>query len=206
MRRRATGLMCVGGGNMTEREKMLAGMLYDPQDVELRALHARARQVTDAFNQRVEIPLEARLEMLRALFGSTGERFFIEPSFRCDYGRNIYVGENFFMNFDCVILDVAPVHIGANCMIGPQVGIYTATHPLDARERATGLELGRPVAIGDDCWIGGHAVINPGVTLGDGVVVASGAVVTKIFGGHVVIGGNPARVLRSLAPEGQNGG
>ena len=183
---------------MTEREKMLAGALYNPADAELAALRARARQVTDAFNRMGEEQAEARVQLLRGLFGAVGEAFYVEPSFRCDYGCNIYVGENFYMNFSCVILDVAEVRLGANCLVGPQVGIYTATHPLDALERRSGLESGKPVTIGDDCWIGGHAVINPGVTLGDGVVVASGAVVTRSFPGHVVVGGNPARVLREL--------
>jgi maltose O-acetyltransferase len=108
------------------------------------------------------------------------------------------LGENFFANFNCVILDAAKVTIGDNCMIAPQVGLYTATHPLDPVQRATGIEFAKPITIGDNCWIGGMAVINPGVTLGDNVVVASGAVVTKSFGDNVVIGGNPAKVIKEI--------
>jgi maltose O-acetyltransferase len=114
------------------------------------------------------------------------------------------VGDNFYANFDCVILDVAEVRIGKNCMVAPQVGIYTATHPIDPVLRNAGKELGRPIGIGDNCWIGGHAVINPGVTLGNNVVVASGAVVTKSFGDNVVLAGNPARVVKEI-PVGDAG-
>lgn len=119
--------------------------------------------------------------MLKRLFGGTKENVYVEPDFRVDYGSNIYVGENFYANFDCVILDVCEVHIGDNCMMAPGVHIYTATHPLDPVERNSGLELGKPVEIGDNVWIGGRAIINPGVKLGNNVVVASGAVVTKSF-------------------------
>lgn len=122
----------------------------------------------------------------------------IHQNFYCDYGCNIYVGSNFFANYDCVILDCAEVRFGDNCLLGPQVGIYTATHPLDPIERASGLESAKSIHIGNDCWIGGHATINPGVTLGNNVVVASGSVVTKSFGDNLVIGGNPARVIREL--------
>ncbi|OXX25946.1 sugar O-acetyltransferase, partial [Vibrio sp. V06_P1A73T115] len=111
---------------------------------------------------------------------------------------NIHVGENFYANFGCVILDVAEVRIGNNCFIAPQVGIYTATHPTDPIQRNSGLEYGKSVVIGHNCWIGGHATINPGVTLGNNVVVASGAVVTKSFGDNVVIGGNPAKVIKEI--------
>ena len=123
------------------------------------------------------------------------------PNFRCDYGKNIHVGENFFMNYDCVILDVCEVRIGDNCLIAPQVGIYTACHPMDAAERLSGKEYGAPVTIGNNCWIGGRAVINPGVTLGDNVVVASGAVVTKSFPSNVLIGGVPAKIIKVLEPK-----
>ena len=139
--------------------------------------------------------------MLKQLLGSTGDNIHIESTFNCDYGFNIHVGENFYANFDCVILDVAEVRIGNSCMIAPQVGIYTATHPLDPVERNSGLELAKPITIGNSCWIGGQAVINPGVTLGDNVVVASGAIVTKSFGSNVVIGGNPAKVIKKIETQ-----
>ena len=183
----------------TEREKMVAGELYEPWDPELTALRRAARLATEAFNRTSTDERELRASLLKTLFGSTGDALFVEPSFRCDYGCNIHVGENFYANFDCVILDVAPVRIGRNCLLAPQVGIYTAFHPLDPAARAAGKELASPITIGDDCWIGGHATINPGVTLGNNVVVASGAVVTKSFGDNVVLAGVPARVIRRLA-------
>lgn len=183
---------------MSEKAKMIAGELYDPGDPELRELRLNARLMTEQFNAISIREKAQRAEVLKALFGSTGERIYIEPTFNCDYGCNIHVGESFYANFGCVILDVAEVRIGDNCMMAPNVGIYTATHPIDPVERNSGLELAAPITIGDNCWIGGNAVINPGVTLGDNVVVASGAVVTKSFGDNVVIGGNPARVIKQI--------
>ena len=183
---------------MTEREKMIKGLIYNPLDCELKELRVRARRLFQAFNNSTIDELSKRTNILKELFGSTGENIYIEPSFKCDYGLNIHVGEDFYANFDCVILDVAEVRIGKNCMLAPQVAIYTATHPLDPEERNSGLEYGKPVIIGDNCWIGGHATINPGVTLGNNVVVASGAVVTKSFPDNVVIGGNPARIIKEV--------
>lgn len=182
----------------TERELMLSGQPYDPADPELIALRVAARLATEAYNRTSIADREERTRMLKGLFGSTGNAVFIEPSFRCDYGVNIHVGENFYANFDCVILDCAQVRIGKNCLMAPQVGLYTATHPLDPVARSSGRELAAPITIGDDCWIGGHATINPGVTLGNNVVVAAGAVVTRSFGDNVVLAGVPARVIRTI--------
>ncbi|EGR0667130.1 sugar O-acetyltransferase [Vibrio cholerae] len=183
---------------MTEREKMLSGEYYDPSDAELVKLRLEARLLTEKLNQTSVSCPDKRVEIIKSLLGSTGNSIHIESTFNCDYGLNIHVGENFYANFGCVILDVAEVRIGDNCFIAPQVGIYTATHPIDPIQRNSGLEFGKPIRIGNNCWIGGHATINPGVTLGDNVVVASGAVVTKSFGSNVVIGGNPARVLKEI--------
>ncbi|MGL4269029.1 MAG: sugar O-acetyltransferase [Plesiomonas sp.] len=185
----------------SEWQKMLSGALYDPADPLLVARRAQARALTFTFNQCTPADRVERTRLLKVLFGSCGTQIHIEPSFQCDYGCNIHVGENFYVNYHCVILDVAEVRIGDNCMLGPQVGIYTATHPLDPDERNSGRELGKTVVMGDNCWIGGHAVINPGVTLGNNVVVASGAVVTKSFPDNVVIGGNPARIIKLLTPK-----
>ena len=143
-------------------------------------------------------PEENRSEILKELFGSTGENFCIKPNFRCDYGYNIYVGENFFANYDCVILDVCKVTIGDNCMLAPRVCIYTATHPLDAQTRISGLEYGKPVVIGNNAWIGGSSVILPGVTIGNNVVVAAGSVVVKYVPDNVVVAGNPAKIIKYL--------
>lgn len=183
----------------TEKQKMINGELYFASDDELVKDRENARKLTRLFNQTIETDNDTRQALLKQLFGSTGESIYIEPTFRCDYGYNIHVGNNFYANFDCVILDVCPVTIGENCFMAPGVHIYTATHPLDAMERISGAEYGKPVTIGDNVWIGERAVINPGVTIGNNVVVASGAVVTKDVPDNVVVGGNPARVIKELS-------
>lgn len=177
---------------------MLAGQLYEAWDPELVALRQRARRLTREYNQTTEEEAPRREALLKALFGTTGERLTIEPPFYCDYGVNIHVGENFFMNFDCAILDCARVEIGRNVMCGPKVQIYTATHPVDAAERVKGPELARPVIIGDNVWIGGGAIICPGVTIGANTTIAAGSVVIRDIPANVVAGGNPCRVLRQL--------
>ena len=164
---------------MTEKEKMLAGELYNHRDPELVALHRRAQILYERLNATPVTQPEKRKQIISELFGSAGKNCHVESSFKCDYGFNIHVGDNFYMNYDCVILDVAEVRIGKNCLVAPQVGIYTATHPLCAEQRAAGMESAAPVTIGDNCWIGGNATILPGVTLGNNVVVGGGSVVTK---------------------------
>ena len=182
----------------SEKEKMLAGELYDSTDPELRAEQERARRLTRLFNDTDETQTDRREELIRELFGAVGDDPHIEPTFKCDYGYNISVGDDFFANFDCVFLDVRPITIGDNALLAPGVHIYTATHPLDAAERIKGPESAEPVTIGDNAWIGGRAVVNPGVTIGDDVVVASGAVVTNDVPDSVVVGGNPAQVVKEL--------
>ncbi|MCM3024543.1 maltose acetyltransferase domain-containing protein [Heyndrickxia ginsengihumi] len=182
----------------SEKKKMINGERYDPSDNELVKDRERARRITRMFNQTLETEIDKRKELLKELFGSTGDDLFIEPSFRCDYGYNIHVGEHFFANFNCVILDICEVRIGDNCFIAPGVHIYTATHPLDPVERNSGVEFGKPVTIGDNVWIGGRAVINPVVKIGNNVVIASGAVVTKDIPDHVVVGGNPAAIIKNI--------
>lgn len=182
----------------TEKEKMLNAELYDPADTELVKERENARRLTRLFNQSLEAEHNERDELLKELFGSTGDNIDIEPNFSCDYGYNIHVGDNFYANFDCVILDVCKVRVGDNCFIAPGVHIYTATHPLNPNERIAGREFGKPVTIGDNVWIGGKAVINPDIKIGDNVVVASGAVVTKDVPDNVVVGGNPAMVIKEL--------
>jgi len=177
---------------------MLDGELYDPEDPELIAGRRQARELTRRYNRTDPSDDEGRLDLLSDLFGSVGEGSCVEPPFRCDYGYNVRVGERFYANFDCVFLDVCRVEFGDDCMLGPGVHVYTATHPLDPIERTAGLESGEPVTVGDDVWVGGRAVLNPGVTVGDGAMVASGAVVTRDVPSRVVVGGNPAEVIREL--------
>jgi maltose O-acetyltransferase len=186
-----------------EKENMLNGELYDAADPELVAERERARALTRRFNETTEAEPEEWRRLLHELLGAHGDEYVIEPPFRCDYGYNIRVGENFFANFDCVVLDVCPVEIGRNCQIGPGVHIYTATHPLDAAERIAGPEYGKPVTIGDDVWICGRAVVNPGVTIGDEAVIGSGAVVTEDVPDGVVVQGNPAEVVIELDEDGR---
>ena len=183
---------------MTEREKMLAGELYSPKDKELVELHNKALNLCAKYNKIKPTAFDKKEKLIKKIFGKTGEKIYVEQPFYCDYGINISVGENFFANFGCIILDVNRVTIGKNCMIAPNVGLYSATHPVRAEERYNGVELGKPITIGDNCWIGAGAIINPGVSIGNNVVVASGAVVTKNFGDNVVIGGNPAKIIREL--------
>ncbi|UOZ19378.1 maltose O-acetyltransferase [Enterobacter asburiae] len=180
-----------------EKQKMIAGEHYRPGDETLRADRLRARHLVYRYNHTAPDEKTERQNILAELLGQSADAY-IEPRFRCDYGYNIYLGKNFYANFDCVMLDVCPVHIGDNCMLAPGVHIYTATHPLDAEERNSGVEFGKPVNIGNNVWIGGRAVINPGVTIGDNVVVASGAVVTKDVPANVVVGGNPAKIIKTL--------
>jgi maltose O-acetyltransferase len=180
-----------------EKRKMIAGELYRPADEQLHADRVKARHLVHRYNHTAPDEKAIRAELLKDLLGSS-EDAYIEPSFRCDYGYNIFLGKNFYANFDCVILDVCPVYIGDNCMLAPGVHIYTATHPLDAKTRNSGVEFGKPVTIGHNVWIGGRAVINPGVTIGDNVVIGSGAVVTKDIPAHCVVAGNPAKIIKNL--------
>lgn len=181
----------------TEKEKMIAGELYHSADEALSRDRLRARRLIHRYNHSLAEEHTLRQQILADLFGQVTEAY-IEPTFRCDYGYNIFLGNNFFANFDCVMLDVCPIRIGDNCMLAPGVHINTATHPIDPVARNSGAELGKPVTIGNNVWIGGRAVINPGVTIGDNVVVASGAVVTKDVPDNVVVGGNPARIIKKL--------
>lgn len=182
----------------TEKEKMLRGELYMAGDEQLVKDRLNARRLTRLYNETLETEFSVRSDLLRELFGTVGNGSYVEPTFRCDYGYNIHVGDNFYANFDCVFLDVCEIRIGANCFLAPGVHLYTATHPLNAKERISGAEFGKPIVIGDNVWIGGRAVINPGVTIGHNVVIASGAVVTKDVPDNVVVGGNPARVIKEI--------
>ena len=187
---------------MTNKELMLMGELYKlNDDKELNEDFMRARRLTRLFNSMTEEQMEERKEIIKELFKSTGENVHVEQTFHCDYGCHISVGENFYANYDCIMVDVCEIIIGDNVLLAPRVGLYTAGHPIDAAVHNEGLEFGKPVIIGDNVWIGGNAVINPGVTIGSGVVIGSGSVVTKDIPDHVVAVGNPCRVLRKINEE-----
>ncbi|WP_077306590.1 maltose O-acetyltransferase [Terribacillus halophilus] len=183
----------------TEREKMVAGELYRPSDQELTDRRMEIRELVRRYNNSASYEQAERADLLGQIFGSSvGSSAYIEPTFRCDYGYNIHLGANFYANFDCVMLDTCEIKIGDNCMLAPGVHIYTATHPLHPVERNSGYELGKPVTIGDNVWIGGRAIINPGVTIGHNAVIASGAVVTKDVPANTVVGGNPAKTIKVI--------
>ncbi|WP_226035315.1 maltose acetyltransferase domain-containing protein [Aquibacillus saliphilus] len=182
----------------TEKQKMLDGDMYDPADSELANDRENARRLARIYNQTSEKEGDKRTNLLKEFFGSVGENIAVEPNLKCDYGYNIFVGDNFYANFDCVILDVCEVRFGNNCLLAPGVHIYTATHPLNPTERNSGKEYAKPISIGDNVWIGGSAVINPGVKIGDNAVIASGAVVTKDVPENVVVGGNPAKIIKKI--------
>ena len=186
---------------MTEKERMLSETLYIPQDEELAADCARSRRLVRLINGTTEEQAEYRVQLFKELFGRTGENLWVEPPFHCDYGCHISVGENFYANFDCIILDVCDVTIGDNVFLAPRVCIYTAGHPIDAGVRRRQLEYGKKVGIGNDVWGGGNTVINPGVTIGDNVIIGSGSVVTKDIPSGVIAAGNPCRVLRPVTEE-----
>lgn len=186
---------------MTEKEKMLTGELYDPRDDQLLRERRRARMLSKAFNDSSDDQGKERKRLLSELFGNMGKGTFIEPPFFCDYGGNIHLGDRVFFNFNCVILDVAQVTIGSHVMFGPSVQVYTATHPLDADQRRSGLESAKPITIGDDVWIGGGAILCPGVTIGARSVIGAGSVVTKDIPTDVFAAGNPCRVIRPLKDE-----
>ena len=181
----------------SEREKMLAGELYDALDPELAAVRKRARDLCRSLNETREEQVSQRREILKALFGAGGDDVWLEPPFYCDYGANIRLGRKVFFNFNCVILDVCPVTIGDHVFFGPAVQIYAATHPLNAQLRRT-QEFGKPVTIGSDVWVGGGAIICPGVRIGSRTVIGAGSVVTRDVPDDVVAAGNPCRVLRAI--------
>ena len=181
----------------TEREKMLAGELYDPLDPELAHLRLRARDLCHELNASREADPTTRRRILVDLVGSGGDTVWMQPPFHCDYGSNIHLGEKVFFNFGCVVLDVCEIRIGSFSLFGPAVQIYAATHPMNPELRRR-VELGKPVTIGSDVWVGGGAVICPGVTIGDRAVIGAGSVVTRDVPDGVVAAGNPARVLRAV--------
>lgn len=182
----------------TEKQKMISGELYDPLDEELAKERLQTRLLIKALNENGEDEEEKRKEILKKLIPDTGEGLWLQPPFYCDYGSNIHVGDKVFFNFNCVILDVMQVKIGSRTLFGPNVQIYTATHPMSFRERAAGLEYARPVTIGEDVWVGGSAIICPGVTIGDRSVIGAGSVVTRDIPSDVFAAGNPCRVIRTL--------
>ena len=187
---------------MTEKEKMLAGEPFETMDRQLAEERRLASERLGRLNA-LSIDAEGYRKAVTELMPNAAADCLVRPPFHCDYGYNLYIGSEGFINFDCVILDGAPVRIGNHVLIGPAVQIYTFTHPMDYRERRQGIEQCKEIAIGDDCWIGGGAVICPGVILGQRVVVGAGSVVTKDVGPYEIVAGNPARAIRMRFDERQ---
>ena len=181
---------------MSEKNNMIAGLFYNASDPDLISARHTARRLLWKYNATDPADDPARRTILEQLFGCAGKDLHIEPPFYCDYGKQIYVGERVFINFNCMILDCAKVEIGDGTQIGPAVQIYTATHPIDPAARAAGKEFAAPVSIGRNAWIGGGAIILPGVKIGDNSIVAAGAVVTRDVSPNCVVAGSPAKLIR----------
>jgi len=182
---------------LTERQKMIAGELYDPMDPELVTGRDRARDLCQDLYATRESQADERRRILRELFGKGGDTVWMQPPFFCDYGSNIELGERVFFNFNCVVLDVCPIRIGSYTLFGPAVQIYTPMHPMNAEQRRL-KEFGKPIEIGSDVWVGGGAIILPGVTIGSRTVIGAGSVVSRSIPDGVFAAGNPCRVIREI--------
>jgi maltose O-acetyltransferase len=180
------------------KERMLRGELYIADDAALAADHARAQGLLDRYNATRHADQDERDRLLRSLLGGVGEGVVVKPAFRCDYGTPITIGARTFVNYDCVMLDVAPITIGSSCQIATRVQLLTATHPIDPGPRRVGWECAEPITLGDNVWLGGGVIVCPGVTIGDDTVVGAGAVVTHDLPAGVVAFGAPAKVHRSI--------
>ncbi|GIE75814.1 acetyltransferase [Actinoplanes philippinensis] len=188
-----------------QREHILSGRMYNDLTAELVQARERTVLLTNEYNDSFGKPQAEREAILRRLLASVGEGCHFEPTFRCEFGFNISIGDAFYANFDCVMLDGGGITIGDHVLFGPRVGIYTSNHAIDAAERAAGACYAKPVTIGDNVWIGGGVTINQGVTIGDGAIVASGSVVTKPIPAGVIAAGVPARVLREITDADKTG-
>ena len=188
-----------------QRDHILSGRMYNDLTPELIGARQRAVMLTTAYNDSFGAPQADREALLRDLLADVGPGAHFEPTFRCEFGYNISVGENFYANFDAVILDGARITIGDHVLFGPRVGIYSANHAVDPEERIAGACYAKPVTIGNAVWIGGGVSIGPGVTIGDGAIVGSGAVVTRDVPARTIAVGNPARVLREITPDDATG-
>lgn len=185
---------------MTEKEKMINGKPYKANGEELSTERINARELQFDFNTLHPRRID-KGKIIKKLFGNVGSNFYIEPPFRCDYGYNISIGENFYANYNCTILDCAKVTIGDNVLFAPNVSLFTAGHPIHYEPRNEGIEYAFPITIGSNVWIGGGAILNPGITIGDNVVIGSGSVVTKDIPSNSIAAGNPCKVIREITDE-----
>lgn len=188
----------------TEKQKMLAGKPYKAFGTELLSERQYAKELIFDFNALRPSEIEKRNNIIRQLFKQTGDTFFIEPPFRCDYGYNISIGNNFYANYNLIILDCAEITIGDNVFIAPNVSLFTAGHPIHFEPRNQDLEYAIPISIGNNVWIGGNVVINPGVTIGNNTVIGAGSIVTKNIPNNVIAVGNPCKILRIITDDDKN--
>ena len=189
---------------MTEKEKMLGGHIYDACNPEILSELFATQDAVFEYNQIRPTDHALRTEKIKQILGKTGERVIINQPFHCDYGSHISVGEGFFANFNLTVLDEAPVTIGNNCFIGPNVGLYTACHPTDPVARNSRQEWAEPITIGHNVWIGGGVTVLPGVTIGDNVTIGAGSVVAKDIPSNCVAVGNPCRPVKWLEESEQD--
>lgn len=183
---------------MLEKEKMLAGKLYNANHEQLIEDRYKAKDICFEYNNLKPSDLVNRDKMIKKLFAKTGENIIVEQNFWCDYGYNIFTGENFYMNHNCIILDGAKVEFGDNVFIAPNCCFYTASHPIDYETRNSGLEYAKPIKVGNNVWIGGSAAVLPGVTIGDNTVIGAGSVVNKDIPPNSVAVGNPCKVIKKI--------
>ncbi len=190
---------------MTDWEKMQAGEIYNDFAADLFDRRVEAKKLFRAYNRLEDDEVDKRNDIMRRLFKSVGKNVWIEPDFRCEFGKNISIGNDVYINFGCVILDCGQVRIGDNTLIGPNVGLFSGNHTTDAKERAAGGLIPKPITIGARVWLCGNVTVVPGVTIGDDTIIGAGSVVTKDIPSGVIAAGNPCKVLRKITPEDKTG-
>ena len=186
---------------MTEWERMQKGLVYNDFDQDLFNKRVEAKKLFKAYNKTDDEEIDLRNKIMKQLFKNVGENVWIEPDFRCEFGKNITIGDNVYINFGCIILDCSEVTIGSNTLLGPNIGLYAANHSTDATERINGGCYGKPIHIGNNVWLGGDVKVLQGVTIGDNTIIGAGSIVTKDIPDNVIAVGNPCKVIRKITEE-----
>lgn len=186
---------------MTEWERMQKGLVYNDFDQDLFNKRVEAKKLFKAYNKTGDEEIDLRNKIMKQLFKNVGENVWIEPDFRCEFGKNITIGDNVYINFGCIILDCSEVTIGSNTLLGPNIGLYAANHSTDATERINGGCYGKPIHIGNNVWLGGDVKVLQGVTIGDNTIIGAGSIVTKDIPDNVIAVGNPCKVIRKITEE-----
>ena len=186
---------------MTEWERMQKGLVYNDFDQDLFNKRVEAKKLFKAYNKTDDEEIDLRNKIMKQLFKNVGENVWIEPDFRCEFGKNITIGDNVYINFGCIILDCSEVTIGSHTLLGPNIGLYAANHSTDATERINGGCYGKPIHIGNNVWLGGDVKVLHGVTIGDNTIIGAGSIVTKDIPDNVIAVGNPCKVIRKITEE-----